>query len=111
MCPAWPQFTYKKDPRTLSVDRVILNPSHVCLIITGDVPSMATVHIHKGPSPPPELPQEDDDVMGLLVNRPTPFQVCFVFVFVLCVERKHMRWRLCPDLNVMNAGRISHHAS
>jgi len=42
--------------------------------IGGDVPSMATVHMHKGPSPPP-LPQiPDEDEPGLLLNRPSPIQ-------------------------------------
>ncbi|KAF5841093.1 hypothetical protein DUNSADRAFT_14492 [Dunaliella salina] len=42
--------------------------------IGGDVPSMATVHMHKGPSPPP-LPQiPDEDEPSLLLNRPSPIQ-------------------------------------
>ena len=39
------------------------------------MPSMATVHMHKGPSPPPGQPPEDDDTPGLLLSKNYSFQV------------------------------------
>jgi len=49
--------------------------THVHLTRAGDVPSMATVHMHKGPSPRHHPPLPDDEEASLLFNRAASMHV------------------------------------